>query len=486
MMNLGTHARLGSIVAAGFVVSLAGCAMVGSTQISEFRSEVSCREDAGAYFLSKGVIRVRVTPPEGESREQPSGNLVLNAVEVHAVPDRRHGYCLNFRTSPVHNERLTVRKTKGILQEISSFAEDKTPEIANTLVETVFAGLSGDRSFRTRAVGGIFVQPFKADFDPFDEMETAVLNDSLNDLGFCLLLQEADWVIDMGYFKVGEYCENPLGFLAKYRGAKRTSSRSRENAILASQYYRRAPTISPVDSSLGILYRPRLNYTLMVYVKSNINAKYVSPMHEGEVRWNLRKQKAVPLENKSPILAIGVDRTFFATRKTVLKFNAGALVDVDIEKGSELAGFVKIPLTVADAIIKLPTAIFKVRIDNTKNRAELIETQTELIGLVNERGRLAKELAEAQQAQALTRSISGRALGADRNRALPRSLAGRMSSSVSTQAYTFASEAACHSNLCNGTGSATPACKDRCRCIVNQCRLARLGRSACDRICEVR
>ncbi len=469
-VNLGV-----ALTALPLAAVLASCSMVDSTQLGDLTLDVTCRDDAGAYFLSKGVVSVDVSVENGDT--------VLQEVSVHAVPDRRHGYCLNFRSSPLHDERLTVRKTKGLLQEISSFAEDQTPNALSTLVDQVFKDLPGEALAKSRVAAGEFQQPFKADFDPFDATETALLNDELNDLGFCMMLREADWVIDLGRFDPGAYCDNPLTFLAKRGGAKLTPMAIRERAILASQTFRETPGAGVVDSSRGILYRPRLTYTLKVYVKSNIDAQYISPMHPGGVRWNLRKQKTIPLENKSPILAIGVDRTFFAKRKTVLRFNAGALVDVDIEKNSELVGFIKIPLTIADAIIKVPTKILQLRVNNTKNRAELIKAQTELIKLEHGRQKLASDLAKEQQARAVTAAAASGLVATGGSLVFGRSLARSLSLSPPSDPYTYASEAQCQRSECGANGAPSAACKSRCQCIFTQCIPNGIGQGACDSFC---
>jgi hypothetical protein len=118
-------------------------------------------------------------------------------------------------------------------------------------------------------------------------------------------------------------------------------------------------------------YRPRLPYNYMLLVKKN---KQVAG------GWELRgSSETVMLENGSPVFSVPIDRTFFTTRETALAFDDGVLQDVSIKKGSELLGFVQLPLAVAQTVAALPASILQVKIDGTNNRHKLIKAQPDLL-----------------------------------------------------------------------------------------------------------
>jgi hypothetical protein len=128
-----------------------------------------------------------------------------------------------------------------------------------------------------------------------------------------------------------------------------------------------------------------LPYTL--YLMQNRRAD-----RRGPGDWRIWQSSQVYLENRSPVLSIGVNRTYFATRKTTLLFSMGALQDVYIEKDSEIANAATIPLNIAQGIAALPSKVVQVRFDVTSRREELIRAQDQLI-------EAERRLAEARKAQ---------------------------------------------------------------------------------------
>jgi len=95
--------------------------------------------------------------------------------------------------------------------------------------------------------------------------------------------------------------------------------------------------------------------------------------------WRLAQTGKIEMENIAPILSVGVDRTYFAERKTILAFDEGALANVCILKQSELEQFASIPLQVVQGIVALPANVIQVRIWDVNNDAVLIAAQNRLI-----------------------------------------------------------------------------------------------------------
>jgi hypothetical protein len=73
----------------------------------------------------------------------------------------------------------------------------------------------------------------------------------------------------------------------------------------------------------------------------------------------------------------------FTKRSTAIYFDQGSLSDVAVEKGSELEGFVTIPLAVAKAIVDVPTQLVQIRLADTQSHAALIQAQGNLLNAIN-------------------------------------------------------------------------------------------------------
>lgn len=338
-------------------VALSACSMAHSTLVQELPT-TGCTSTAGSYFLSKSHVKIVV------GGEQPP-DFYLKTVQINHRPDRAHKYCLDYLGSPTANEGFVVKRNPaGLLQRIYSNSEDQSKEIAKTLAKTVFTAISGNANFSVdrSAVEATSATPdiFTAEYDPFDAADTALMNDGLRFFGYCLVLDVAQF--HHSARGIDDYCDSPL------------KHSSRERAM--RDQYRYASTSDHVIKEVrGILYRPRVAYVLYLFQKKNLK------LNGG---WELRASEAVHMENRSPILSVGVDRAFFASRKTNLLFDDGVLYDINIDKKSELAGFVEVPLYIAQGIAALPANIVQVRINTATSQTNLINAQSQLIAAKTE------------------------------------------------------------------------------------------------------
>jgi hypothetical protein len=143
---------------------------------------------------------------------------------------------------------------------------------------------------------------------------------------------------------------------------------------------------SVLEQRQGIFYRPRRTRTIYLFIKRDLRRAG---------GWKLRASQAVAMENDSPTMFVGIDRTFFASRRTTVDFDDGVLTDINITKGSELVGFVSIPLYIAQSIVALPAQIVQVRINQDNRRAQLIDARKKLIDAETALLRLQQEQAAA-------------------------------------------------------------------------------------------
>jgi hypothetical protein len=327
-----------------------GCATVFESGRLPPTDGLACRSTAGAYYLPKVLVRLSV------SRADTGRGFKLDnsTPETQTVADRRHQpYCLDYLASPTAKDVIGVQvgqqgnAPNGLLQKVTSNTEDRSQQIASTLIQTAEnITLSALRAQKLGAAGpnetGDFV------FDPFDPQEMTEVNRALFRFGFCVYIENHSF--SDAEISPQAWCSNP---------AAQERYVDRYNIVLATT------PAAPGAMNKGILYRANATHKLVIRKKSGRE-------------WALLMTKHYEMPNVSPIFAVGVERALFATRTTDLTFVDGVLTDIKVTKTSELEGFSVIPLQVAQAIARLPTEIIQLRIDDTQNAASLASAQIKL------------------------------------------------------------------------------------------------------------
>ena len=336
-------------VSALFCGGLQGCTTVFETGSLNQSEGIACRSSAGAYYLPKMLVRLSVM------RNDPGRGYKLNndTPKFETAADRHHQpYCLDYLASPTSIDVVTVKRDKrGLLEEITSNAEDRSAEIAIKLIETgEFLAKAGLRDRVLGAAGVTETADFM--FDPFDPRELTEVNQALRRFGFCAYVENHSF--QDGVINPQTWC----------------SSSNQESYV--NQYNRMLATtpVMPEMLNAGILYRPNATHKLVIRRKTDPG---------GREPWALFMTKHMEMPNVSPIFSIGVYRALFAVRTTNLTFASGVLTNVYINKTSEIEGFSLIPLRVAQAIVRLPTEIVQLRIDDTKRSTDLAARETQLI-----------------------------------------------------------------------------------------------------------
>lgn len=354
-----------------------------------------CESEAGAYHLSKAYFRVQV------SRLPDEKALQLEKLQVNYRPDRSKGYCLDYRPSPTAHDVVKVLKVKAsrqrlesdaaiddrelaisgsdLLHAITTDAIDESAFILKTLIRTIFVGISGNPNFNpelesvaARSLQGASVpnRVLDVEYDPFDLAQTALTNEALSELGFCIVVQGV--TLREGT-TIDSYCENPR--------------RAAERNLHFARALMEAENPKATLSSRGVFYRPRVPFTVHLFLKTNRRAKG---------GWELRGSEVVELENISPILSIGLERAFFAQRKTTALFDRGELRNICVFKTSELVPFVEVPLEIAKSVVALPANIIQVRIDQSAGERNLLAAQDQLLRAEIDRLKAEKALTAAE------------------------------------------------------------------------------------------
>lgn len=318
---------LDTIIVLVAVLLLAGCSSVIITS-DHIPPDTTMHSTSGAYyFLPKATLRVRL--------EQAGQDCQLTFDEqkgVQIVPDEDHLYIFDYNRSSLSNDTLTVQiGTNGLLQKIESSAEDKTGDIILKLVEL------GKEAFKAAAVvGGVGKTGADFVFSPedFETVNTKILAINSN----CPQIKIDPPVV------------------------KSTS----EGRIAASQ--------KAVCAQEGVCFRPLLAHTLSFVLKDD------TPI----------ESHSILIPNEAPILSLPIKRAAFVKVITNVTFDNGILKEVHIEKPSEVAAALQIPVEIAKTIASIPGEILQLKVDYTNKQRDLATAQKNSIDA-------AKALKEAEK-----------------------------------------------------------------------------------------
>lgn len=339
------------------VVGACQMSMLETIPIQEANGE-TCRSAAGAYFLPKKQILLSIKQ-DGENSPY---ELVLSGTKP--IADRQRIFCLDYLGSALADDTVHVnRDIHGLLQLVSSVADDKSKQIAETLIEVGVIAATGNPNFAitrsTKIRRGEDVILAEYQVDPFDREQLAELNRALAvAYGYCVIIDG-----HTVHPKDSQaYCNNPRGL-----GPAEPPSTPIFKAPPSSL---ELPPL-PADAAIaGILYRPNLTHRMTVLRRRDPGS---------QKKWELFQTTQLEMPNLAPVFSIGVERSLFVKRTTRLDFDSGVLRDITIEKPSELVEFMEIPLVLAQAIVKIPAEVIKVRLASTSNQKLLIDAQRELL-----------------------------------------------------------------------------------------------------------
>lgn len=363
MGALGTR-----LLALALFVVLTGCTVTRS-DFPDYAKTISCKSGLGAYSLSRSELGIQV-----KERITLSGPVrTFQAVRVSSKPDPRHTYCLKFAGSPTSDDKVIVgRNTDGLLEIVSANVIDRSREITLAFLRLYFNIAAGIGAQREDGLTPTEQVVFDYELDPFDFVDMAIMNERLTDLGFCFVV--SDYSYNHREIALNAYCDNPESSVAAappiwtkiFESAATLTAYSDQYGQSLAGSVPRAPVVTDTKLLGGILYRPRIPHTVLVLRENTSGA------------WQIQQRTQLLLENVSPILSVGVGRSFFAQRVSVLLFDTGVLQNVCVYKSSELVEFVKIPLSVASAIVALPTTIFQLRINDDGNKTLLQNAEKQL------------------------------------------------------------------------------------------------------------
>jgi hypothetical protein len=323
-------------------------------------SSPPCDSALGYYFLPKALLSLNAQVDPSFS---PPAMTATLSPSITTVADRTQAFCLDYLSSPVSKDVVTVQRGDNfLLQSINSNVEDRTPQIATALIQTA----------ENLAIGAARVAPLaplpadKVDlqFDPFAWRDLILAKQALRRFGFCLYVE--------GYSFPTEGLSTAQILVAANKWCSTDPMRTpRYDNPLYS--FAMAPVL-PALMREGVLYRPKSTYNIVILTKTDGKSSGLP--------WQLYQTKRVEMPNASPILSIGINRALFTKRITTVHFSDGSLTDVAVDKDSEAVGFVQIPLVAVQAIVDVPGQIIKVRLADTQSHQALVEAQGNLLNAI--------------------------------------------------------------------------------------------------------
>lgn len=417
--------RLHQLFAVIIVGLLAACSVIG-TQNSVSRDDAGnlrgCRSSAGEYGLPKSVFSVTVAEnriPSHLSRGDPT-STIIQPLDHSVVRSSGQTFCLDFLNSFTSNDQLVIEKegSSGLLTKISVNTDDQLDEA----ISDVFDGLA---NITARANGNTVPEDqirFTDNFDPMSEADLKILNSRLRDFGYCIIVVPHNARVNTFEEKVAKFCRNRLSASAFSSLAVTTSGGPSEFNTLPEGYRH------------SVLYHPTLTADVFTLHQPNRQRPH---------NWQIAEKQVYTLVDTSTILGLDIRRAIFSTRSTELTFQKGVLTTVFVEKGSQVTEFVKIPLSIAKAVIRLPAQIISIKVGERNSATDLIKAQQDLI----------------TQVEALKAAREANQTAQDNTSAQSRSTAGFFSSGAINQCVAS----------CQAIGNDNATCTQSCSCQASQC-----------------
>lgn len=371
----------GGLLASAIGLALAACSVADSQRVDltppmtaeELAYGPACNSALGSYALPRAFVRLRIGQKTGQAPDIHLPKAGDKPVQIVRHADPALVYCLDHISNAFARDDIKIVKSpadptdtgdnprKGaFLGSVMVNVTDQTAFIISALLRSFFIVASGDSNFLRDAVFEASEIIADVEFDPFDYLDAGFANSRLSKLGFCVVLENYTLPSRVSY---QDYCANPLAYKKPPNPIAKVYA---EKTYIDSAVTPEEPRIP------GILYRPRHPYKLLIFRKKDPG---------GRDRWQLQHMTNVEMENLSPILSLGITRAVFAGKNVNFMFDQGTLKTACVSKTSEIEGFVEIPLQVSKSLVALPGSILMVRIDQVKQRQDLIQAQKQLFSM---------------------------------------------------------------------------------------------------------
>ena len=344
-------------------VLLSGCAVIKSS----VESSNILESGSSYYYLPKGLlnitskVKIKIYSKK-DTKEIVRAELITQEFEhsKEIIPDTKNIFQLSHNKNALANDELTIKiSSKGLLESIDIIAEDRLPNIVETLTNapSVIFSTGGDDKDKSEYE---LLETIK------EYTKTVVVDPSE-------LTKTFNWLISVSLDEGTSSKDVKASFQIK-----------------KTTYNDSTIAIAIIDKDLefkGIFTRPveAIKFTIE---PQEFKLKSANSTHEFFEY----------LPSQSRLIKVPISRALFAKKENNLVFTDGMLTENEIKKPSEVEGFISIPINIAKAIISIPAQLFQFRIDNTKKDYAL-ETEIQKLQklqntiLQSERNKLTNQLA---------------------------------------------------------------------------------------------
>lgn len=258
------------------------------------------------YFLPKGIVDLTIKSNSTVDKDgKPTGNLAvsLSIDAVKYLPDPFYHYNVNINHDSFYDDDISVAvDEKGLLKSVNSITTDRTADIIQKIAEAP-------------------TQILKVTFLPEKPRVTKF------DIKFSI---DPDSAVDRA--RLNEHLANI---------DPRIQFRAQPIVSIPSGRSKQHP-----DCGIHICFRTAMPYALELFTAEGSDVVVVA------------RQIAI-LPNRHVVGQIPITRAPFVKKDFKLAFTNGMLTSVSLNNPSEVLGFVQIPITVAKAIVSIPSAMLQ-------------------------------------------------------------------------------------------------------------------------------
>lgn len=336
MARMAFKECIGALSAAGIVMAVASCSLPVSVEKIETNQQ---RFQGLDYFLPKAIVDLTIKSAL-PAKDAPSGAspvLTLLVDGVHYVPDPSYHYSVKIDHSAFYDDDIAVTTdANALLQSVNSITTDRTPDIIQKLAEAPLQILTGQTFVGVKVPGKVF--DIKYSLDPTSWAE-------INDLN--RLLKRVNTGV--------KFSARPLVYISSDR------SRIHPNCGINICFRTAMPYVLELSRTNGKRAKNATNTKNGKNAGKNggDSAKGNQNLNNGVDIPPVVARQVVVLPNRHVVGEIPITRSAFVRKEFKLGFTNGMLTSVHLNNPSEVLAFIQIPITVAKAIVSIPSAMFQ-------------------------------------------------------------------------------------------------------------------------------
>lgn len=364
----------------------------------------------GGFSTNRLVTQLRLTntfQPQLEERFE-----YTVRVETVIEPDATAMFALKTAESSFANDSYHIKVSNGLLETINSTNSDQTGEIIQKLAELgaqVFKIASGQIFSGVKPANVLDEDSKVPDFPPsldltFNPFEPTELTNAVRELARARLeiaFIGADQIKPGKIDELGKGSRPangvffrpalPYQVLVFSRPTPLSSAAAAQyTAARAQQIKHEMTTLAEAmeragDVSSAGKIKARTSDVDNQVQKAQAAAAAAAPAAEpaGTKLGVLRTTVFLP--NRSPVMSYDIRRAALVSKTTKLAFSNGSLVDVSVDKPSQVLAGVKVPLEIAKSVVALPTDLIQLKINIASSNNALLAAQTaQLTALSNQ------------------------------------------------------------------------------------------------------